>query len=180
MLEPSVLAMLRVDFKHLLDDETCERLARKASSRWNWCGRSRRRRSWTWRRYFPPQARWPHGTRLFYHSHCQQRTCNAATQTIEVLRAAGFDVVTSSVECCGMAGSFGYKRDYYELSMAVGEDLFAQVRHADQEGGPRRWSPAAILSRAVVGRDGPRGSASGGIAGKHAALAGSAVTTALA
>jgi Fe-S oxidoreductase len=36
-----------------------------------------------------------------------------------------------------MAGSFGYKRDYYDLSMAVGEDLFAQVRHADEEGGPR-------------------------------------------
>ena len=36
-----------------------------------------------------------------------------------------------------MAGSFGYKREYYELSMAVGEDLFAQVRQADQDGGPR-------------------------------------------
>jgi len=36
-----------------------------------------------------------------------------------------------------MAGSFGYKREYYELSMAVGEDLFAQARRADQEGGPR-------------------------------------------
>jgi Fe-S oxidoreductase len=46
-------------------------------------------------------------------------------------------VVTSSVECCGMAGSFGYKHDYYEMSMAVGEDLFAQVRQADKEGGPR-------------------------------------------
>ncbi len=84
-----------------------------------------------------PASRCPHGTRLFYHSHCQQRTCNSASQTIDVLRAAGFDVVTSSVECCGMAGSFGYKREYYELSMAVGEDLFTQVRSADQEGGPR-------------------------------------------
>lgn len=33
-----------------------------------------------------------------------------------------------------MAGSFGYKRDYYELSMAVGEDLFAQVRAAEHDG----------------------------------------------
>jgi hypothetical protein len=46
------------------------------------------------------------------------------------------DVVTSSVECRGMAGSFGYKHDYYELSMAVGADLFAQVRVAE-DGGPR-------------------------------------------
>ncbi len=84
-----------------------------------------------------PAAKSRFGTRLFYHSHCQQRTCNAASQTIDVLRAAGFDVATSSVECCGMAGSFGYKKDYYELSMAVGADLFAQAQQAEQEGGPR-------------------------------------------
>jgi Fe-S oxidoreductase len=36
-----------------------------------------------------------------------------------------------------MAGSFGYKRDYYDLSMAVGADLFAQVRQAEQDGTPR-------------------------------------------
>lgn len=35
-----------------------------------------------------------------------------------------------------MAGSFGYKHDYYELSMAVGADLFAQA-HQSEEGGTR-------------------------------------------
>ncbi len=138
MLEPSVLAMLRFDFKHLLDDPgtagACWR--RTALSRWKCCGESRRRPQLDLAQIFAA-SRCPQGTRLFYHSHCQQRTCNSATQTIEVLRAAGFDVVTSSVECCGMAGSFGYKREYYELSMAVGEDLFAQVRRAEEEGGPR-------------------------------------------
>ncbi len=51
-----------------------------------------------------------------------------------LLRAAGFDVVSSRVECCGMAGSFGYKKDFYDLSMAVGEDLFSQVRDAEADG----------------------------------------------
>jgi Fe-S oxidoreductase len=129
--------MLRFDFKHLLDDPGTQTLLAQNS-------------------FEPLEVLWgvaqelqldlaqifagrrcPHGTRLFYHSHCQQRTCNSATQTVEVLRAAGFDVVTSSVECCGMAGSFGYKREYYELSMAVGEDLFAQVRRAEEGSGPR-------------------------------------------
>jgi Fe-S oxidoreductase len=32
------------------------------------------------------------------------------------------------VECCGMAGSFGYKSDYYELSMDVGDRLRKQLR----------------------------------------------------
>ena len=110
----------------------------------------------SWHRFFR-QTSVEAGKKAFYHSHCQQRTCNSATQTVEVLRAAGFDVVTSSVECCGMAGSFGYKRDYYELSMAVGEDLFAQVRRADRgRAAPAPGRKRHIVSRAIVGRTGTR------------------------
>jgi len=36
-----------------------------------------------------------------------------------------------------MAGSFGYKKDFYDLSMAVGEDLFQQVRRAEDGAEPR-------------------------------------------
>ncbi len=144
VLEPSVLAMLRFDFRHLLDGDGTQALLAQNSFEpleylWQVAQQQRLDLAQTF-----PASRCPHGTRLFYHSHCQQRTCNSAAQTIEVLRAAGFDVVTSSVECCGMAGSFGYKHDYYELSMAVGEDLFAQVRRADQDGGPRTLAASGI------------------------------------
>jgi L-lactate utilization protein LutB len=61
-----------------------------------------------------------------YHSHCQQRTLGLEGYTEAVLDDLGYDVVTSDVECCGMAGSFGYKSEYYELSMDVGSDLEAQ------------------------------------------------------
>ena len=40
-----------------------------------------------------------------------------------MLDELGFDVATSEVECCGMAGSFGYKSEYYDLSMDVGSEL---------------------------------------------------------
>ena len=137
VLEPSVLAMLRSDFKHLLDDESrAAQLAQNSFEPLEMLWQVAQEHKLDLARIFPANKS-KHGTRLFYHSHCQQRTCNSATQTVDVLRAAGFDVVTSSVECCGMAGSFGYKREYYELSMAVGEDLYAQVRRADEEGGPR-------------------------------------------
>ena len=63
------------------------------------------------------------GTAVAYHSHCQQRTLGLAEYTTVVLERLGYDVATSDVECCGMAGSFGYKSDYYELSMEVGERL---------------------------------------------------------
>jgi iron-sulfur cluster protein len=58
-----------------------------------------------------------------YHSHCQQRTLDLQAHTVAVLEACGASVRTSDVECCGMAGSFGYKEQYYELSVDVGEPL---------------------------------------------------------
>ncbi|TKX35924.1 (4Fe-4S)-binding protein [Halorubrum sp. CGM5_25_10-8B] len=66
------------------------------------------------------------GERIAYHSHCQQRTLDLEPYTTAVLDDAGFDVVTSAVECCGMAGSFGYKSEYYDLSVDVGETLADQ------------------------------------------------------
>ncbi|MDB9301707.1 LUD domain-containing protein [Halorubrum ezzemoulense] len=66
------------------------------------------------------------GERIAYHSHCQQRTLDLEPYTTAVLDDAGFDVVTSDVECCGMAGSFGYKSEYYDLSVDVGETLADQ------------------------------------------------------
>jgi iron-sulfur cluster protein len=66
------------------------------------------------------------GERVAYHSHCQQRTLDLEPYTTAVLDDAGFDVATSDVECCGMAGSFGYKSEYYDLSVDVGETLADQ------------------------------------------------------
>ena len=144
VVEPSVLAMFRLDLRHLIEDRTVvEKLARISFEPLQLVWRAAQQFGLDLRATFPAD-RWKHGTRLFYHSHCQQRTCNAASETIGVLRACGFDVATSSVECCGMAGSFGYKREYYELSMAVGEDLFAQVRQAEDRHQPRALVASGI------------------------------------
>jgi len=73
------------------------------------------------------------GERVAYHSHCQQRTLDLEPYTVAVLEDRGFDVVTSDVECCGMAGSFGYKTEYYDLSVDVGESLTDQFSTAETE-----------------------------------------------
>jgi Fe-S oxidoreductase len=70
------------------------------------------------------------GETVAYHSHCQQRTLGLEEYTVAVVRECGYEVTTSDVECCGMAGSFGYKEQYYDLSMDVGEDLGEQLRAA--------------------------------------------------
>ena len=67
---------------------------------------------------------------IAYHSHCQQRTLGLEAPTTALLERCGYDPRTSSVECCGMAGSFGYKQEYYELSMDVGDRLAQEFETA--------------------------------------------------
>jgi iron-sulfur cluster protein len=131
IVEPSALAMFRRDARHLLDDsQQFERLRARTFEPVEYLSRLLKHRDRAREPIFDV-SRSPVGTRLFYHPHCQQKTVGCASQTEELLRGIGFDVVSSSVECCGMAGSFGYKKDFYELSLAVGEDLFQQVRSED-------------------------------------------------
>jgi Fe-S oxidoreductase len=51
------------------------------------------------------------------------------TDEESVLRKMGIDFQTPAPGCCGMAGSFGFERDKYELSVAIGElELLPAVR----------------------------------------------------
>jgi Fe-S oxidoreductase len=127
--------MFRLDYRHFLESPVFEEIRTRTFEAVEYLWRVLEERKLNAEEFFPA-SRHPRGTRLFYHSHCQQKTIGAAGATESLLREAGFDVVTSRVECCGMAGSFGYKKEFYELSMAVGEDLFAQV-HAAEKDGPR-------------------------------------------
>jgi Fe-S oxidoreductase len=67
--------------------------------------------------------------KLKFHPHCHQRAEAAAEDglptgtnaTVAVLRACGYEVEVTDVGCCGMAGTFGYEAEHYDLSMKVGE-----------------------------------------------------------
>ena len=144
VIEPSALAMFRLDNRHFLEPSIFEEVRVHIFEAVEYLWRLLQQRQLDVAELFPA-SRHPLGTKLFYHSHCQQKTIGAAAPTEALLRAAGFDVATSQVECCGMAGSFGYKKEFYELSMAVGEDLFAQVRGAEA-GGVRRTLVATGIS----------------------------------
>jgi iron-sulfur cluster protein len=67
-----------------------------------------------------------------YHPHCQGRTIGVSVYASAVLSDLGYDVVETETECCGMAGSFGYKQAYYDLSMDVGEPIREQVAGTDR------------------------------------------------
>jgi len=69
------------------------------------------------------------------HGHCQQKAIASTGPTREILSIPdNYHVEEIPSGCCGMAGSFGYEKEHYELSMKVGElVLFPAVRQADKE-----------------------------------------------
>ena len=128
VIEPSDLAMFSTDYEHLLPAEDYQRLADSSYELLEYVygllenGASPDSLSMA-----------DDGETVAYHSHCQQRTLSLEPHTVAVLTECGYDVTTSDVECCGMAGSFGYKTQYYDLSMDVGETLADQLRAADAD-----------------------------------------------
>ncbi|MDO6820160.1 FAD-binding and (Fe-S)-binding domain-containing protein [Zobellia sp. 1_MG-2023] len=64
------------------------------------------------------------------HAHCHQKSLSNQKVTFDVLNLPeNYKVSIISSGCCGMAGSFGYEKEHYEVSMKVGElKLFPSVR----------------------------------------------------
>jgi len=69
---------------------------------------------------------------IHLHGHCQQKALASLTPTVRMLKLpAGYQVRLVPSGCCGMAGSFGYEKEHYDLSQKVGElVLFPRVRAA--------------------------------------------------
>ncbi|TVR73277.1 MAG: FAD-binding oxidoreductase [Marinilabiliales bacterium] len=69
---------------------------------------------------------------VLLHGHCQQKAVASTAPTIRMLSLPeNYRVREIPSGCCGMAGSFGYEKEHYELSVKVGElVLFPEVRAA--------------------------------------------------
>ena len=73
--------------------------------------------------------------RVLVHGHCHQRALVGIGATLEILgMPPNFEVEEIPSGCCGMAGSFGYEKEHYDISMKVGEErLFKAVRSAGED-----------------------------------------------
>jgi len=61
------------------------------------------------------------GRRIVFHGHCHQKALTGTAATVALLeRIPGAEVVELDAGCCGMAGSFGFESEHYELSMQIG------------------------------------------------------------
>jgi Fe-S oxidoreductase len=74
-------------------------------------------------------------SKVLLHGHCHQKALVGTASTVAVLKSAGFDVSEVDSGCCGMAGSFGFEKEHYDLSLTIGN---------------RRLAPAVKAARAEV------------------------------
>ena len=107
--------------------------------------------------------------KIILHGHCQQKAIASTSFTRRMLSLpVNYSVEEIPSGCCGMAGSFGYEKEHFELSMKIGEMvLFPAVRAAPADAviaapgtscrnqimdgtGRRALHPAEIMYEAIM------------------------------
>jgi FAD/FMN-containing dehydrogenase/Fe-S oxidoreductase len=77
----------------------------------------------------------PQNQKVVFHGHCHQKALVGTTSAMEVLKTIpGLEPVEIKSGCCGMAGSFGFYKDHFDISMQIGEDtLFPAIREENDD-----------------------------------------------
>ena len=150
-VEPPELYMLKHDYTSLLPARADE-IERRAAKTWlveEWLVRSGALEGWRAKGAgagLPTSATSAQPSalvKLKLHPHCHQRAeapaddglPNGVNATVEMLHACGYTVDVLDTGCCGMAGTFGFDAEHYELSMQVGAlQVFPQVKAAGDAG----------------------------------------------
>jgi Fe-S oxidoreductase len=157
-VEPSDAAMFQDEYRDLLDGED---VATVAAGAYGVCEYLSTHRVYERIDFEDP------GETLTYHGHCNQKALNRHHHTTIALREAGYEVDELDSGCCGMAGSFGYEAEHYDLSKAIGRILYDRVEESpgetvvapgascrtqlsDREGGERPPHPAEKLRDALA------------------------------
>src|SRR2546422_151624 len=121
VLEPSCLAVFRDEMPNLLpDDEDAKRLCEQTYSLSEFFTKKVES-------FEPPKLK----RKAIIHGHCHQKALMKMDSEEEVLKTLGLDFEILDSGCCGMAGSFGFEKDHYDVSMQIGElVLLPAVRRA--------------------------------------------------
>ncbi len=74
------------------------------------------------------------GKKALLHGHCHQKALVGTASTVAMLKNAGYEVSEIDSGCCGMAGSFGFEKEHYDLSTKIGNRrLVPAVKTADAD-----------------------------------------------
>ncbi|MGN6436576.1 MAG: FAD-binding and (Fe-S)-binding domain-containing protein [Agriterribacter sp.] len=107
--------------------------------------------------------------KIVLHGHCQQKALSSLAHSVKALSLpVNYAVQTIPSGCCGMAGSFGYEKEHYDVSMKIGELVLlptvrkqekdtliaaagTSCRHQIKDGAARKaLHPVEILYKALV------------------------------
>jgi len=128
-LEPSCLLTLRDEFPALLPSAATNALAARAQLLEEFI--ESERAAGRFELALTPME----GRTALHHGHCHQKafaTAGAAVKALQLI--PGLTVETFEATCCGMAGSFGYEAEHYEMSLKIGElDVLPKMRTATAE-----------------------------------------------
>jgi FAD/FMN-containing dehydrogenase/Fe-S oxidoreductase len=160
-LEPSEILTLRDEFLDLCDDDQLDAAQTVAAN------------SFTLEEWIsnedtaPPSSPKNTGGKVYVHGHCHAKALIGNSALREALAWAGYEPEVLDTGCCGMAGSFGYEKDHYRVSMDIGgQRLFPALRelpddalicapgfscrHQIQHGTQRHaLNPAQLLDKAL-------------------------------
>ncbi len=127
-LEPSCLLTMRDEWVELLRTDEARQVARSSFLLEEFLLRERARGLDL---RFKPGPR-----RALLHGHCHQKALVGTAPTVAALAWAGYEVSEVDSGCCGMAGSFGFEKEHYDISVALGNRRLApavQAAAADTE-----------------------------------------------
>jgi FAD/FMN-containing dehydrogenase/Fe-S oxidoreductase len=124
-LEPSCLLTFRDEYPDLIDDPRTEALAKHTFLLDEFLASELRAGRLTL-----PEATQQQAKNYLLHGHCHQKALASTSATLELLRnLLGATATEVDSGCCGMAGSFGYEAEHYDISQRIGERaLFPAVR----------------------------------------------------
>jgi anaerobic glycerol-3-phosphate dehydrogenase C subunit len=169
--EPSCALAVKMEYPRILNNETSRQVAEHCYDIFEYLSLLRDRGKL--RLAFRKQ-----NLTVGYHNPCHLRALDGGGQVVEHLRQIpGLRVQAFSDICCGLGGTFGLKKENFDLSMAIGETLFQEIRdsHVDevvtscgacamqifQGTGYRPIHPLSLLAKAskggpeqVVGKEG--------------------------
>ncbi len=129
-LEPSAILTFRDEYKRLVDDQgQAERLGAQSFLIEEFLAGEVANGTITAEHFTDAQKK------VKIHNHCHQKALSNQKVTFDILNLPkNYEVSIISSGCCGMAGSFGYEKEHYSTSMAIGElKLFPSVRKSGSD-----------------------------------------------
>jgi Fe-S oxidoreductase len=96
------------------------------------------------------------GKKALLHGHCHQKALVGTAPTVEMLKWAGYDVTEVDSGCCGMAGSFGFEKEHYDVSLAIAERRLAPAVRAAAADVEVVAAGISAASRSITPREGRR------------------------